>query len=429
MEVVPARFFLRTIMRTVLLALSIALGVSVATTALVTDSVAQSDKKEKAKNSVSAKVGKPLKAAQEAISKEQWDEAIARIREAQAVEGRTAFDDYQINEFLYFASVKKGDYASAAPALEATLASGFVAPEVLNDRLKTLAQLNFQIKNYPKAIEFGKRWAEAAPDDPAAFELTGQAQYLTDDNQGSIETLNKAVESAKRTGKPVKEQWLQVILSAYDRMDDAAGVSKTLEQLAQEFPTPKYWEQLLDSIYATPDNDDRTVLEIHRLRDSVGVLQRADDYVEMADIAATIGIPNEALKAMEKAQVAEGADAKDKERRQGRIAELKRLADSDRKSLPGLEKEAPTAKTGETYYALGVGYLSFDELQPAATALKSAIQKGGLKRADEAQITLGRTLLKLKQTEEAKQAFAAVPQNSKLARNARLWAIYEDQAV
>ncbi len=417
-------------LRTVLLALSIALGVSVATTALVTDSVAQSEKDKKAtKNSVSAKVAKPLKAAQEAMGKEAWDEALAKIREAQAVEGRTAFDDYQINEFLYFVSVKKGDYTTAAPALEEVLKTDYLAPELVNDRIKTLAQLNFQIKNYPKAIEYGKRWAEVAPDEPNAFELTGQAQYLTDDNQGSIQTLNSAVETARRTGKPVKEQWLQVILSAYDRMDDTAGVSKTLEELAKEFPTPKYWEQLLDSVYATPDNDDRTVLEIHRLRDQVGVLKRADDYVEMADIAATVGIPNEALKAMEKAQLAEGVDAKDKERRAGRIAELKRQADSDRKSLPGLEKEAPTAKTGETYYALGVGYLSFDELQPAATALKSAVQKGSLKRPDEAQITLGRTLLKLKQAEEAKQAFAAVPQDSKLARIARLWAIYADQAV
>lgn len=417
-------------LRTVLLALSIALGVSVATTALVTDSVAQSEKDKKAtKNSVSAKVAKPLKAAQEAMGKEAWDDALAKIREAQAIEGRTAFDDYQINEFLYFVSVKKGDYATAAPALEEVLKSEYLAPELVNDRIKTLAQLNFQIKNYPKAIEYGKRWAEVAPDEPNAFELTGQAQYLTDDNQGSIQTLNSAVETARRTGKPVKEQWLQVILSAYDRMDDSAGVSKTLEELAKEFPTPKYWEQLLDSVYATPDNDDRTVLEIHRLRDQVGVLKRADDYVEMADIAATVGIPNEALKAMEKAQIAEGVDAKDKERRAGRIAELKRQAESDRKSLPGLEKEAPTAKTGEAYYALGVGYLSFDELQPAATALKSAVQKGGLKRPDEAQITLGRTLLKLKQPEEAKQAFAAVPQDSKLARIARLWAIYADQAV
>ena len=412
-------------LRTVLLALSIALGVSVATTALVTDSVAQ----EKKKAGVSAKVSKPLKAAQAALEKEQWDEALAKVREAQAVEGRTAYDDYQINEFLYFVAVKKGDYAAAAPALEAVVNSGFLEPQALNDRIKMLAQLNFQTKNYPKAIEWGKRWAEVAPDDSSAFELTGQAQYLTDDNAGAIQNLDAAIEAAKRSGKPVKEQWLQVILSAYDRTDDAAGVSKTLERLVAEFPTPKYWEQLLDSVYATPDNDDRTVLEINRLRDQVGVLKRADDYVEMADIAASVGIPNEALQAMEKAQLVAGVDQKDKERRAGRIAELKRLSDSDRKSLPGLEKEAPTAKTGETYYALGVGYLSFEQLEPAAAALKSAVQKGGLKRPDEAQITLGRTLLKMKQAEEAKQAFAAVPQDSKLARIARLWAIYADQAV
>ncbi|NJO12659.1 MAG: tetratricopeptide repeat protein [Gammaproteobacteria bacterium] len=386
------------------------------------------DKKDdKKKQGVSAKVAKPLKAAQEALSKEQWDEAMVKIREAQAIEERSPYDDFQINEFLAFASIKKGDYATAATALESVLDSGFLAEELVNDRTKQLAQLNFQIKSYPKAIEFGKRWMAATPDDPYAYELTGQAQYLIDDNAGAIQTLRGAVDAAKRSGTPVKEQWLQVILSAHDRTDDAAGVSQTLQELVAAFPTPKYWEQVLDSLYTRPDNDDRTTLEIHRLRSEVGVLKRPDDYVEMSDIAAAVGVPAEAAAAMEKALSAETAQAKDRERRQQRLTELKRLAESDRKSLPGLEKDSATAKSGDVDYALGVGYLSFAQYDQAAAALKRAVQKGGLKRPDEAQLALGRALLKANQIEEAKRAFAAVPESSKLARIAQLWAIYAGQ--
>jgi len=385
------------------------------------------DKDKKPKQGVSAKVGKPLKAAQEALQKEQWDVALEKIREAQAIPERTPYDDFQINEFVAFATIKKGDYAAAATALESVLNSGFLAEELVTDRTKQLAQLNFQTKNYPKAIEFGKRWSAAVPDDPYGYELTGQAQYLVDDNAGSIQTLKAGVDAAKRGGKPIKEQWLQVILSAYDRQDDAEGVSATLQELVTQFPTPKYWEQVLDTLYTKQDNDDRTTLEIHRLRNEVGVLKRPDDYVEMADIAAAVGIPQEASVAMEKALSAEGAEAKDRERRQQRLTELKRLAETDRKSLPGLEKDATTAKTGDVDYALGLGYLSFDQYDQAAAALKRAVQKGGLKRPDEAQLALGRALLKANQKEEAKQAFAAVPASSKLARIAQLWAIYAGQ--
>lgn len=416
-------------LRKTLLAVAIALGTCTGVQLIVGTPVAvakEEEKKEK-KPGVSAKVAKPLKAAQEALKKEQWDEAIARTREAQAIAERTPFDDYQINEFLFFASIKKGDYAAAAPALEAVVNSGFMPEDIRAERTRQLAQLYFQVKNYQKAMEYGRRWVEQSNGQAAAYELVGQAQYLLDDNAGSVETLGKAVEAAKQAGEPVKEQWLQVILSAYDRTDDAAGVSKTLEALVEHAPTPQYWEQLLDSIYATPDNDDRTVLEIHRLRNAVGALHRADDYVEMADIAAAVGIPGEAVKALEKAQAAQDAKAKDKERRAQRLTELKRLAESDRKSLPGLEKEAAAAVQGEVDYALGVGYLSFEQYDQAAAALKKAVQKGKLKRPDEAQITLGRALLQVNQKEEAKQAFQAVPATSKLARIARLWAIYANQ--
>jgi tetratricopeptide (TPR) repeat protein len=388
---------------------------------------AEKEKKEK-EQTVSAKVHKPLKAAQEAMNKEDWPTALAKVREAQAVPDRTPFDDYQISEFLAFIAVKQGDYAAAAPAFEAVLNSGFAKPESIPDRVRQLAQLNFQIKNYEKAVEYGKRWIEqSGGKEPDAYVLTGQAQYLLDDNKGSIETIQGAIDSAKATGEPIKEQWLEIVLSAYDRMDDQAGVVKTLEELTAAYPNPTRWKQLTDQVYASPDNDDRSTLEIHRLRNELGVIDRPDDYVEMADIAAAVGIPGEAVKAMEKALAMPGMDAKDKERRTARLAELKKSADSDRKSLPGLEKEAATAKTGEADYALGVGYLSYDQTDKAVEAIKRGIQKGGLKRPDEAQLTLGRALLKANQKDAAKQAFETVPQGSKLARTARLWAIYASQ--
>ena len=83
--------------------------------------------------------------------------------------------------------------------------------------------------------------------------------------------------------------------------------------------------------------------------------------------------------------------------------------------------------SGEFDYALGVGLLSFDQYDQATAALRRAVQKGKLKRPDEAQIMLGRSLLKSNQKEEARAAFQAVPANSKLARIARLWAIYAKQ--
>lgn len=416
-------------LRTLIVGISIAAGTAgLVALSFVPDAAVAAEKKKEKEQTVSAKVHKPLKAAQEAMNKQDWDTALARVREAQAIPERTPFDDYQINEFVAFISIKKSDYATAATAFENVLNSGFAKPESTVDRVRQLCQLNFQIKNYAKAAEYGKRWIEmGGGKDPDAYVITGQAQYLLDDNAGTIQSIRGAIDSAKSTGQPVKEQWLEIMLSAYDRMDDAAGVGATLLELTAAFPTQTRWKQLTDQVYASPDNDDRSTLEIHRLRSELGVIDRPDDYVEMADIAAAVGIPGEAVKALEKALAMPGMNAKDKERRQARLTELRKSADNDRKSLPGLEKEAAAAKTGEPDYALGVGYLSYDQLDQAVPALKRGIEKGSLKRPDEAQITLGRALLKANQREAAKQAFDAVPDASKLARIARLWAIYAGQ--
>lgn len=416
-------------LRTLIVGISMAAGAAgVVALSLAPDAAVAQDKEKKKAETISAKVHKPLKAAQEAMAKKDWDGALAKVHEAQAVEGRTPFDDFQINEFLWRILINKGDFAGATPAYEAALNSGFVPPEQTADRVKQLAQLQFQNKDYQKASENGQRWIElSGGSDPEAFVLTGQAQYLLDDNAGCIKSIRGALDAAKKSGQPVKEQWLEIMLSAYDRMDDAAGVAATLEELTAAFPNPTRWKQLTDTVYASADTDDRSTLEIHRLRSELGLIDRPDDYVEMADIAAAVGIPGEAVKALEKALSMPGMDAKDKERRAARLVELKRSADNDRKSLPGLEKEAAVAKTGEADYALGVGYLSYDQIDQAVAALTRGIQKGSLKRPDEAQLMLGRALLKAKQKDAAKGAFSAVPASSKLARIARLWAIYTDQ--
>ena len=53
-----------------------------------------------AKPKMSKAVAVPLQAAQKAMQAKQWDNALAELKKAQAVEKRTSAEDYQIDEFL-----------------------------------------------------------------------------------------------------------------------------------------------------------------------------------------------------------------------------------------------------------------------------------------------------------------------------------------
>jgi tetratricopeptide (TPR) repeat protein len=379
---------------------------------------------------VSSKMVKPLKAAQEAMQKEDWDTAIAKTLEAKAVPDQTAYDQYQVNEFLSFLYMKKQDYANAAAAYDGVLASGFLPADQLEDRTRVAATLNFQLKNYPKAVEYSKRWVEVSGGSkPEPYVLLGQSYYVQDDYTNAVKQIEAGIDVARKAGKPVNEPWLQLALSSYAELDDDAGIKKSLVALLREHPTPKYWDQMFTIIQNQRDSDDRTTMNLYRLMFDVGQLKRPDDYVELAQYTFDAGIPGESVKVLKQGFEKNLLAGKDEQRRKQFLADAEKQAQSDQKSLPALEKEAIATKTGDADAVLGIAYLSYDQYDKAIEALQRGLQKGGVKRPEEAQLMLGRALLKANRSADAVKAFEAVPKDSKLAEVASLWAIYAQKGA
>ena len=132
---------------------ALAIGsVALVPVALLAPSVAVAQQK------VSASVGKPLKAAQDAVQKKNWNGALAAIKQAQAVEPRTAYDNYKINELLWYVYLQQGRNADAARLLEQQIASGQMPAGEKVQRTKTLAQLYFRSGSYGKAVQYANQY-------------------------------------------------------------------------------------------------------------------------------------------------------------------------------------------------------------------------------------------------------------------------------
>lgn len=381
---------------------------------------------EQSQNRITTKaVAVPMKKAQEAIQAKQWDTALAEIKKAQAVEKKTPFEAYQIDEFLSYVLIQQRKYGEAATVYERSLNSGLVPNDQVNERTKTLATLYFQTKNYRKALDWAKKSLERQPNQQDMGQMVAQSYYLLNDFPNAAASMQKVIQQAERAGKVPEENWLQIVLSSHFKADNKNGVAEALKQIVRYHPTDEYWENLLD-IYRRKSSDDRITLGYYRLMDEVGVLKDKGDIVEMAQLAMDAGVPGEAEEIVER-NIQNGVLKSDDKTEQGRYDRLlsgaKRQASADKASLPQLAQEAEKASRGQAFVALGHAYLSYDRYDDAIAAIEKGIKKGGVLDVDEAQILLGIAYMKKGQKEQARQAFRAVSKDSKWNDLSDLWVI------
>lgn len=413
-----------TRVRSIAVALSLALGATPVAAVLI-PAGAQAAEKESANKVTTKAVAEPLKKAQEAMSKKQWDTALGEIKKAQASEKKTPFEAYQIDQFLGYVLIQQKKFGEAAPVFERMLNSGFLPPEEVDERTKTVAQLYFQVKEYRKAAEWAKKWLDKHPNSEDMGVLLGQSYYLLNDYKNAAAVMTNVVNNAEKAGKQPQESWLQIVLSSHFKLDNKDGIGQVLKKMVRYYPKEEYWENLLD-IYRRKENSDRLTLGYYRLMNDVGVLKDKGDYVEMAQLAIDAGVPGEAQQIVEKG-VANGTLKSDDKTEQGRYDRLlsgaKKQVATDQGSLAQLAKEAEKASQGQADVALGQAYLSYGKYEEAIAALERGIKKGGVTDIDEAQISLGIAYMRKGEKDQARQAFKAVKDESKWNDLADLWEI------
>lgn len=381
------------------------------------------------KQTNSAKLAKPLKEAHDDLNAKKYADAIAKLREAEGIGGKTAYDQHLINDMLGFAYARTQNYAEAAKAWEAELDDGFTPQSEIPTRVRQLAEANYQVKNYDKAIEFGNRAIKGGFADQELRTLVGQAYYLKGDWKGTLKFEEAVVDSQVKKGQTPKNEALQLLLSACVKLEDADCTTRALEKLVAYYPKTEYWQELLYTLFQQPSQNDKTLLQTFRLMSEVDVLKRPDDYTEMASLAIEQGSPGEAQHILEKAfEKNVFADQRSQDKNKRLLASAKKAAATDLASLPRVEKDAEAAKTGDKDVALGLAYLGYQQYDKAAEALSKGLSKGGVRSEPEARLLLGIAQLKAGHKDEAVKAFHSVKGDAALERLANLWSLHAKQA-
>jgi outer membrane protein assembly factor BamD (BamD/ComL family) len=405
------------------------LGVAVvgATSVLPGTLAAAADKE----NKVSRDLAKPLKAAQDALNAKRFQEAISNLKDAQNNPKKTPFDEHVMNELAAVAYARTGDYANAEKAFEAQVDDGFLEPSEIPQRVKAVAQLNYQLKSYDKAIEYGNRAVKGGYADEDINVIIGQSYYLKGDWKGTLHFEQSLVDSEIKAGRTPRDQPLQLILSSCVNLDDADCTSRALERLVAYYPKPEYWKQLLYTLAQSKgaSSSDKVTLQLYRLMFEVGVLGRPEDYNEMAQLAIEQGSPGEAVNVLQKGFADNVfSDQRTKDKNQRLLDSAKKTAAADEATLGKMEKDADSAPTGDKDIGVGFAYLGYQQYDKASNLLSKGLSKGGVKSEPEARLLLGIAQFKSGHKDEAVKSFHNVKGDPTLERIANLWSLRAKQA-
>jgi hypothetical protein len=375
---------------------------------------------------ISKHIAKSMSAAQDAMKAKKWQESLSKIKEAEGTPGpaQTQYDKYVASEFRSYIYSSTRQDADAAREIEFGLNSPCAAGDAKAKKLKNLVGLYTQMKNYPKAIEFGNQALKISRDAEVQVAVA-QAYYLSGNNAESARVMNELLE---RGGVP-KEQHLLLVRAACEKANNNTCVSKVFEKLVVNYPKPDYWLNLMQAL--RKDNNDIQQLNVMRLSNQIKVMKKPDEYKEMAQLALDENLAGEAQAILEEAFAKNiFVEKRDIEVNTRLLNSAKQKAQVEKQSLAKAEADAKAAPTGDADVKVGAQYLAFGDAAKAVEAISRGIKKGVGKgdkneaqRADEATILLGIAQLKANNKAAAVQAFKAAKRDEKMALIGKLWAL------
>ncbi len=289
-----------------------------------------------AADAVRPEVGKPLQAAQDLIKGGKYRDALNRVADADKVGSQTAYESYLIERMRLAAASGAGDAAAAGRAYEAIAGSGRLSAAEKQRMLESLAGLAYRAKDYAKTMQWGERYFREGGSSAGMRTLLIQAQYLSGDFAGAARELVEEIKATEKAGRTPAEDRLTLLLNAAQRQNDADLTVYAIERLITHHPKKAYWADLLSRLQRKQNFSDRFALDVYRLSLATGVMDKASDYMEMAQLAVQAGYPAEGKAVLDKGYAAGVLGKGDQAGRHQRLRDLvdKRL-DENRAALAG----------------------------------------------------------------------------------------------
>ena len=383
---------------------------------------------EAPREAVSVAVLMPLQAVPELIKTRKFEEALGKLREADAVANKSAYDVYVIDQMRASAAAGAGDNLLAAKSYQAVMASGRLPVAETLPIMDVVARMYYNAKDFKQAAAWAARFLKDGGVNPQTRLIMLRALHFGGDYQTAKQEITADIRRAEQAGQAPPLELLQLLASCAQKLDDQPAYMETLEKLVAYYPRPEYWKDLIFRVATKPTFSSSLHLNMSRLRYSLGQFSDAADYMDLAERAIRAGFPIEAKQVLDqgfaRGLLGTGSDAARHQKL--RDATAKDAAD-ELKDFPRAEATAAKSADGTGLIGVGFNYVINGQADKGVTLMEQGLRKGGLKRPEEATLRLGMAYVMAGQKQKAVETLKTVQGADGTADLARLWALYASQ--
>jgi len=379
---------------------------------------------------VRPQVGGALKAASDLLKAGKAQEAMAKIREAEAVPGRNADENATLEGLRLSAASRLGDADGMAKAYDALSAAGKMPAANKLLTMEAIAGTYLRAGNGAKALEWVNKYNAAGGNSPTMKQIQSAAQLRSGDVTTVLKDTLAEIAADEKAGRTPSQDKLNTALWAANKKGDGATESALIQKLLNYYPTPKLWAQSLGTLQSKKGfAAGRYQVDVLRLRLVTDNMQGANDYMELAQLAGAAGYPDEGKKVLDKGFAAGVLKPTDDNGRPKRLADLldKRIAEA-KAGAAAAETAARGAREGDELVKVGFAQVQRGQAAAGIKLMEEGIAKGNLKRPDDAKLYLGLAQFLAGDKAKAQATWRTVKGTDGSADLAGLWSVYARSA-
>ena len=382
--------------------------------------------KTKQAQAVSKEVYERIQKAQEMVDAKEYQQALKSLNSLYNPDKLTEYEQANVLNYIGFVYYNIDDITNAIRTYERMLALPTLEPQMAKQTTYTMAQLLTMEEDYAKALTTLNKWfvLETNPP-PEPFILQAQLFYNLNQFKEMIPAINNAMRVANERGKPVKEDWWNLLNFAYFQQEDYRKVRDIQKTLLQNWPKARYWKSLAGAY--TELGEDEKLIYAYDAAHTQGMLIKDTEFVTMAQLYLQAEVPYKAATLLQEKMDAGTVPKTEKNYRL--LSQAWMLSQEDKKAIPALQAAAKLTTDGELDQRLANAFLNVGQYGDCVTSANTAIRKGGLKNPDNIQISLGMCLYNLRRYADAKAAFTAAAKTPRSQRTAGQWITVIDAEV